>query len=415
MTMGLLILSVFTAAFAMIAKRLTMTVITAPMMFIAFGLLLSKTDLFTHGEAEEILHLVAEVALVVLLFLDAAQIDLSALRKRHVWPTRMLVIGLPLAIALGVVAFWVLLPGWSIFAIALLAAILAPTDAALGQVVVTNSMVPERSRRALTVESGLNDGLALPAILLFACFTAEAIDPNETNWAVFGAKQLILGPVIGIIVGYVGGRALLIAKKKKLTADTFEGIGAIALAGAAYLGATQIGGNGFIAAFAGGLVFGNVVKGQCKFVYEFMESEGQFLTWGAFFLLGLALMPEALHLFNWQTLAVVMVSLLVIRPLAIWVSLIGTDASTITRIFFGWFGPRGLATALFALLVVPTIDHEYAEPILSLAINTVWISALLHGFTALPGAKLYAAYLKKIGPCAETEPIETSAKPLITK
>jgi NhaP-type Na+/H+ or K+/H+ antiporter len=135
-----------------------------------------------HAGAEASLHLVAEIALIVLLFLDAAQINLDALRKRHVWPGRMLVIGLPLSIAFGVLAAMVLLPGWSIFAVALLAAILAPTDAALGQAVVSNPLVPERARRALTVESGLNDGLALPVILLFASLAAHAAGQGDTNW-----------------------------------------------------------------------------------------------------------------------------------------------------------------------------------------------------------------------------------------
>ena len=148
--------------------------------------------------------------------------------------------------------------------------------------------------------------------------------------------------------------------------------------------ATQIGGNGFIAAFIAGLCFGSVVKGGCKFVYEFTESEGQILTWGAFFLLGLALVPHALQHLNASTLAIILISLFIVRPLAIWISLLGTDAAPLTRLFFGWFGPRGLATALFALLIIEKISHELAEPIHMLAVNAVWISALLHGLSAMP-------------------------------
>jgi NhaP-type Na+/H+ or K+/H+ antiporter len=280
--------------------------------------------------------------------------------------------------------------------------------------VVTNPLVPERSRRALTVESGLNDGLALPAVLLFASLTAEVIHDDSTNWLVFGAKQLLLGPLAGMIVGFAGGAVLIWAKKNALTADIYEGVGAIALASASYLAAIAVGGNGFIAAFVAGLCFGHVVQGRCKFVYEFTESEGLLLTWSAFFLLGLALLPDALQHLSWPMVALIISSLFIIRPVAIWISLLGTDASPITRLFFGWFGPRGLATALFALLVVSEIDHELAEPILALAINAVWISALLHGLTAQPGAKWYAAHVKSMGDCAETEPIEHSAKPLIT-
>lgn len=414
MTAGLLIVTLFATCFAMVAHRLSSTWLTAPMVFIAFGYLLSVTGVFPHENTEQLLHIVAEVALILLLFLDAAQIRLSALRKQHAWPVRMLVIGLPLAIALGTFAAWLFLPHWPLFALALVASILAPTDAALGQAVITNQSVPERSRQALTVESGLNDGMALPAVLLFASLTAEVMDQVGTNWGLFGAKQLVLGPLVGLAIGFAGGHILMWAKRRKMTAVAFEGVGAIALAGSAYLAANLIGGNGFISAFVAGLSFGHVVKGQCKFVYEFTESEGLLLTWGAFFLLGLALLPEALHHLTWQTAALILTSLFLVRPLAIWCSLLGTNASPVTRLFFGWFGPRGLATALFALLVVPQVDHELATPILALAINAVWISALLHGLSAQPGAAWYAARVSQMGPCPETEPVEHTATRLST-
>ncbi|MCP4384830.1 MAG: sodium:proton antiporter [Hyphomicrobiales bacterium] len=414
MTTGLLIIAGFTAAFCMAAKRISGTVITAPMVFLALGWLVSRTDLLPLTEMEETLHLVAEIALIIVLFLDAAQIDLRVLRVRHVWPVRMLTIGLPLTIAPGTLAAFPFLPGWPLAAVALVAAILAPTDAALGQVVVTNPVVPKRVRRALTVESGLNDGMALPAVLPFASLAAEAMDGGATDGLVFGAMQLVLGPLVGIAVGWIGGRALLFAKDHHLTANTFEGVGALALAGAAYLGATEIGGNGFIAAFVAGLFFGNVVGGRCKFVYEFTESEGQLLTWGAFLLIGLVLVPDALHHLTLTNLAIILLSLFVVRPAAIWLSLLGTDASPTTRLFFGWFGPRGLATALFALLIVERVTPEIAEPVLALAVNTVWISALLHGLSAAPAARWYGALVKTMGPCPETMEIKSSARPLAT-
>lgn len=396
MTTGLLILAMFTVCFTMIAKRLSTTIVTAPMVFLGFGVLMAQSSMMPVEEGEKLLHIVAELALIVLLFLDAAQIDLDMLRKRHVWPTRMLLIGLPLTVVLGAVAAWPFLGGYPLVAVVLVAAILAPTDAALGQAVVSNPVVPERSRRALTVESGLNDGLALPVILLFASLTAEAMLNDATNWILFGVKQLALGPLVGTIAGFVGGHMFLMAKRRKMTSAAIEGIGALALAGGAYLAAGEIGGNGFISAFVAGLFFGNVVKGQCGFIYEFTESEGQMLTWGAFFLIGLALVPDAIAHLSLPVLGIIFLSLFVVRPLAIWLSLIGTDASTTTKLFFGWFGPRGLATALFALLIVDQIDHELGEPILMLAINAVWISVLLHGASAAPGAKWYGAKIAAV-------------------
>ncbi|MEP5729504.1 MAG: cation:proton antiporter [Sulfitobacter sp.] len=388
---GFLIVCMVAVGFSMVAQRLSTSVLTAPMVFISTGVLLSWTGLLSAHDMEVLLHPVAEVALVILLFLDAAQIDLSALRKRHVWPTRMLLVGLPASIALGALAGLFLFPAWPFAAVALTAAILAPTDAALGQAVVTNPHVPIRSRRALTVESGLNDGLALPVILFLASVTAAESTADGAAWLIYGAKQILLGPLVGILFGATGGWILLRAKAHGTTSEIYEGVGALGLAGAAYLAAVMIGGNGFISAFVAGLAFGGVVKGACKFVFEFTESEGQLLAWTAFLLLGAALVPEAIAHLTWQMLALILLSLFVVRPIAIWLSLIGTDATRITRLFFGWFGPRGLATALFALLVVEQISHEFGAQILHIAVNTVWISALLHGLSAAPAAKWYGA------------------------
>lgn len=390
----LLIVCVFTLAYCLFAKGLSKTVITAPMLFIAFGASLAFSGVMTGHSGEQALHLVAEIALVVLLFLDASQINFKRLRGQSSQAARMLLLGLPLAVLIGTAAAYPFLPGWPIAAIALAAAILSPTDAALGQAVVTNENVPENDRRTLTVESGLNDGLALPIILLFACMTAGIVgEPGSEgwNWVGFAIAQLTLGPLAGIAVGFGGGKLLVWAQKKGWTSETFEGVAALALAGTAYLFATEIGGNGFIAAFVAGLAFGNIVKESCHFIYEFAEGEGQILTWGAFFLLGLVLVPEAIEHLTLETLAIILISLFIVRPLAIWLSLTGSRTPALTRLFFGWFGPRGLATALFALLVVSQYQHEYAQEVLYLAVNAVWISALLHGLTAVPAAARYGA------------------------
>ncbi|MEM8704354.1 MAG: cation:proton antiporter, partial [Pseudomonadota bacterium] len=339
MATGLLMLAMFTVCYTLLAKTLSKGILTAPILFIGFGYLMAQTGLMPFAEAEHLLHIVAELALIILLFLDAAQINLRALRERHQWPLRMLLIGLPLAVAIGTAAAAPFLTAYPLIVAALVAALLAPTDAALGQAVVTNKAVPERVRRALTLESGLNDGLALPVILLFASLTAEMMHQDATNWLLFGAKQLVFGPLVGGIMGLAGGYLFLAAKHRKMTSVTIEGIGAIAMAGAAYLAAGMIDGNGFISAFVAGLCFGNIIKGQCAFIYEFTENEGQMLAWGAFFLIGLALLPGAIAHLDAGMLAIILISLFVVRPLAVWLSLSGTDAAPLTKLFFGWFGP----------------------------------------------------------------------------
>ena len=392
---NIIIVMVCVAVYSLLAKRLSSTIFTAPIIFMALGYALSFSNTVGLEQAETILHLVAEAALIILLFADASMINFAALRKRNIWPQRMLLIGLPLALLFGTGVASILLPSWSIFAVALVASILAPTDAALGQAVISNVNVPERERRTFIIESGLNDGLALPVVLFFACTLATIEGEHDSNFLLFVIQQLTLGPGIGILLGWLGGHALMHAHKRGLSESHFEGVAAIAIAVAAYVGASMVDGNGFIAAFCAGMTFGKIAQPRIKHVQEFVESEGQILVWASFFLIGLVLLPEALHHLTWATLILILLSLFVVRPLAIYLSLIGTDAKPTTRLFFGWFGPRGLATALFALLVVGEINQTYAEQVLMIAINAVWISTLLHGFSAAPGANWYANNVSK--------------------
>ncbi|MHA1569160.1 MAG: cation:proton antiporter [Alphaproteobacteria bacterium] len=393
---GLLIAAVAIFAYALIARRLSDWILTAPMVFLGLGWGMTEAGLFHVEGTEKALHLLAEATLVIVLFSDAAAVDLVALRKRFVWPERMLLIGLPAAMALGTLAGWILLPGWPIWEVALLAAILAPTDAALGQAVVTNPAVPDRVRRALTVESGLNDGLALPAVLFFGCIAVGGVHDNiQTSWLVFAAEQIGLAALSGAAVGWLGGRAMRAADTRLLSSAAFEGIGVLALAGMSYLVSTELGGNGFLAAFVGGLAFGAVMKGRCRFVFEFMETEGQILVLATFLLIGAALLPEAAARIEPVAILLILISLFAVRPAAIWLSLWRTDAPPLTKGFLGWFGPRGLATVLFALLVVGQLDAlKHGDEILTIAAIAVALSAVLHGVSAAPGARWYGG---KIG------------------
>jgi len=390
MQIALLIVMLSVAIYALNAKRLSSTIFTSPIIFLSLGYLINLCGVVPPEHSEELLYLVAEAALIILLFADASLTDFNALRKSYLWPKRMLLIGLPLAVLFCAIAASLLFPSWSIFAAALVASILAPTDAALGQAVVSNKSVPIEERRTLTVESGLNDGLVLPIVLFFACTLATMEGEHDSNFLKFTTQQLVLGPTIGVLIGWLGGKALLKSLDQGFTDNHFEGIAAIAMAVLAYLIATVVDGNGFIAVFSAGLMFGHIVKERGKHVAEFVESEGQILIWGSFLLIGMVLLPEAISLLTFPIAALIGLSLFIIRPLAIWISLIGTDASHLTRLFFGWFGPRGLATVLFALLIIGDINHAYAEPILVIAINAVWISALLHGMSAAPGARWYS-------------------------
>ena len=387
---SLIVVAVVVFLLALVARPLGRSLLTGPMIFLFFGLALDAAGGVRIAEAEQILFLLAEITLALVLFSDAATIDFERARRNHIWPERMLVFGIPLAIGLGLAAGLVLLPGWPVWEVAVLAAVLAPTDAALGKAVVSNPVVPQRIRQTLTIESGLNDGLVLPAVLFFASVAVGGTHGGggPDNWLVFAAEQIVFGAAAGALVGGLGGFVMRLASDRGLTVNAFEGIGVLALAATAYLSAELLGGNAFLAAFVGGFAFGAVMRTRCPFVFDFMDTEGQLLIFGTFLLLGATLLPEAMAALRWEWLLLIALSLFVVRPAAIWLSLLGTDALPQTRLFLGWFGPRGLATALFGLIVLREYDLlTRGQDLLHVAVIATFASAILHGISAAPAAR----------------------------
>ena len=409
--MELTALALVAAAFllyALVSGRLEGTVLTAPIVFAAFGFLVGPGgfDLAEIDVGHSFLHTVAELTLILVLFADAARIDLQRVREDHNLPLRMLVVGLPLAIALGAFAAAVIFPQFSLWEAALLAALLAPTDAALGQAVVSNRAVPIRIRQAINIESGLNDGIALPAVLMFAALAGAAHGAGEPNdWVRFGLLQITLGPVAGVVIGFVGARLIDGAAERGAVSEPFQGIAILALAGLCYVVSELIGGNGFIAAFVGGMVFGNSIRNQCAFLFEFMETEGQLLMLITFLVFGVALLPEGLAGLEFRHVLYAILSLTVIRVLPIAVSLIGSGVRTPTYLFLGWFGPRGLASILFVLLILEEAEIMHESAILSVTAITVGLSILLHGVSAAPLANVYGRVAERMGECEERKSV----------
>ncbi len=354
-------------AYALVSGRLEGTVFTAPLLFVAFGFLAGAGGFgFADIDVEHsAIHVIAELTLILVLFTDAARIDLNRVRADHNLPARMLLIGLPLAMAAGTFVAAMLFPAFSLWEAALLAALLAPTDAALGQSVVSAKAVPLRIRQSINIESGLNDGIALPAVLLFAALAGAAHGANTADdWLRFGLLQVTLGPVAGVLVGYAGARLIDTAAERAWATTAFQGIGILAVAVLAYVVAEIIGGNGFISAFVAGMVFGNSIRHPCTYLFEFMESEGQLLMLITFLVFGAALLPEGLAHMNVTFVVYAVLSLTVIRMIPIALSLLGSGIRLPTHLFLGWFGPRGLASILFVLLILEeaAIPHQLPRP-----------------------------------------------------
>jgi len=410
--MELLSLAIITGGlllYTLVSGRLQGTVLTAPLIFIVFGYTLGPDgiNLAAVDVGHSAIHLLAEFTLILVLFTDAARIDLNSVRKDHDLPVRMLLIGLPLTMLAGaLVAAWVF-PAFSIWEAALLAALLAPTDAALGQAVVSAKIVPVRIRQAINIESGLNDGIALPAVLLLAAMASIGHDATEaSDWIRFGLLQVTLGPIAGIVIGYLGARLLDTAIERGSSSSAFQGIGILSLAVFTYVVAELVGGNGFIAAFIGGMVFGHSIRNSCTFLFEFMETEGQLLTLITFLIFGAALLPEAVAHLSPRIFLYAILSLTVIRMLPIAISLLGTGLRMPSYLFLGWFGPRGLASILFVLLILEESDVPHRDELLSVTVVTVALSALLHGLSAAPFARIYGRLAGRMGECEESRPVK---------
>jgi NhaP-type Na+/H+ or K+/H+ antiporter len=380
-------------AFGLVSRRLEGTLLTAPIVFVAAGFVLGPWALGLvefRLDGHTVL-LVGEIALAIVLFTDAASTNFSILRQNEALPLRLLGIGMPLTIVLGTVVAALLLTDLTLWEAAIVGVVLAPTDAALGQAVVSNPRVPARIRQALGVEAGLNDGLSVPFLALFlALAEAEVEHLSADIWIRFALEQIGYGVLVGIGVGLVGGWLVRWASHRGWMTDSFRRLALLALAIIAWALADQIGGNGFIAAFVGGLLIGPTVERLGERVIRFTEAEGQLLNLSVFFIFGV-LVLGAIQPLSWEIALYALLSLTLIRMLPVALSLYGTDLRGVSVLFAGWFGPRGLASIVLGLIVVeeaPLLPGRgEIEAVVAL---TVVLSVLLHGVTAAPLSAVYA-------------------------
>ena len=341
----LAILSGIVLLFGICSSKLRSWNITGPMALVTLGVVvtvLAPTS-FQDERNATFIEIFAEVTLILVLFSDAANLNLRTFIKDHNLAQRMLMMGMPLSILLGTIFALLLFEQIGIVEAALLAAILAPTDAALGQAVVSSPKVPSRIRQTLNTESGLNDGIALPMVLFFVCMASAVHDPKTAEyWLKFGAMQLILGPLAGWFVASVSANALNRAMKTAVLHRSVQGIATLSTAFLAFAGAEQIGGNGFIAAFVAGLVFGNMFHGDKDFLFDFWETQGMLLTLVTFFFFGLTMVPMLFKSMEWSFVIYGVLSLTLVRLVPVAISLIGTGLPIRTVSFLGWFGPVAL-------------------------------------------------------------------------
>jgi sodium/hydrogen antiporter len=401
---GLAVLLAVVFLYGLISRRLEGSVVTAPMTFVAAGMVLGPAalGLVNFDLENETVLLVAEFALALLLFTDATRVDLRALGSPPHLPARLLGVGMPLTIVLGAVAAALVLPGLSFWEAAIVAAVLAPTDAALGQAVVSDERVPATVRRSLNVEAGLNDGLSVPFLALFiALALAEEEALTGGRWILFALQQIGFGVLVGALVGVSGAWLVREAIRWGWISDTFERLALLALALLAYALAGLAGGNGFIAAFAGGLCAGPFLRGIGERAVGFADAEGQLLNAAVFFTFGAVAIPLLLDEMDLSVALYAGLSLSVIRMLPVGIALLGTRLRGVSVLFMGWFGPRGLASIILGLVFLEEAAALSASVEISTVVAaTVLLSVLLHGLTSSPLSMLYARSAATMSPAA---------------
>jgi len=382
--------------YGLVSRLAERSPITAPMVFVAIGILASPLGIgiLSVQINAALVQIIASVTLVLVLFVDASTISVPSLIRERRLPMRLLLIGLPLTMVFGALAGFLIFPDMGVWVVVLMALILSPTDAALGQAVVTNPAIPERIRRAINVESGLNDGMALPPILVCIAALSEAVagHTGTSYWINFTLKQLILGPVAGILVGWFGGLLVDKAARAGWMNETYQRLSSGSLAVIAYASAEAMHGNGFMAAFFSGLALGTRTPSVRERIHEFAEAEGQQLALFIFLMLGLILIPLTIQYWDMLAWLYAILSLTVIRMIPVALSLIGSKLDWGTVCFIGWFGPRGIASILYLLIVVGRLGKTGYEYMISVIALTVLLSVFLHGISAVPLAHIYGRY-----------------------
>ncbi|MBE9176071.1 cation:proton antiporter [Synechocystis salina LEGE 06155] len=389
------IIAVFIVFYSLIAKAIGRTWISDAMVFVVAGFLLGDDGLgwLDFNVTSENLETIVELTLALILFTDAANANLPVLKNSLRLPWRLLAIGLPLTIALGFGVSSLLFPQFSWVEAALLAVMLAPTDAALGKAVVSNTQVPDNIREDLNVESGLNDGICVPLLLsLLAIADSQQTQGIPTSLlASLFLQQIGIGVLIGVSFAFIATQMRHFFLKKNWAAQDWQPVLPIALAVACFATSQQLGGSGFIACFVGGLTFGGLNRQQRESLLIAAEGAGDALsliTWVAF---GSSIVVLVFAQITWQAVVYGLLSLTIVRMVPVAIALLGLKQNLYTVIFAGWFGPRGLASIVFAVMVLDA-RLPYSQEIAVVVSLTIIFSVIAHGLSATPLANRYGRW-----------------------
>ena len=390
---GVILMVLFIIGYALFSKYLATTPVTGPILFVAFGLLVGPEalDVVTVQLNSDGVQWLLEGTLVVILFTDAAIIDVRAVRRNLFVPVRLLTIGLVLTMAAGIAVASAMFGDIGFWGAAVVAVVLAPTDAALGQAVVTNERVPHLVRQGLSVESGLNDGIVVPFLAIAIAGAAGEMQTASEIVALF-VEEIGIAVIVGVVVGWLGGKMMALAFGRGWMTREWRQVSVPLLAALCFLIADALHGSGFIAAFVGGLAFGHVVREKYPDVCTFSEAVAYLMTMMSFFVFGSILLGPQLSSITWEVIAYAALSLTIVRMLPVAVALIGSKLDFRSVAYVGWFGPRGVASLVFVGTVVVEADPADGEAIMIVVSTAVAMSVLLHGLSAWPLSNLYGRW-----------------------
>lgn len=393
MYIELAVLALFIFCYSLVAGRVDKMSMSGPIFFVFSGLLMGPLGLgwFSADISNTDFRVFADLTLALILFIDAANADLSTLKSQMRIPFRMLLFGLPGVIALGTVLALMLFTELSFFEAAILGTMLAATDAALGKAVITNENVPAKIREGLNFESGLNDGLCVPILLVFiALASGTGAEGSRTLLALrLVLQELGIGLLVGLGLAFLGTRLIKHCRKLGWITKIWMQVTVVGLAIACFSVAQSLHGSGYIAAFVGGIVFGHKAKKETHKMVLAAEGIGETLALCTWLLFGAVVIGQIYSYFTWQVVVYALLSLTVVRMLPVFLSLSGTGEDAHSRLFLGWFGPRGLASLVFAIIVL-NAKIPGGNLIAIVAVCTVFFSLVAHGISANPLAKRMA-------------------------
>ena len=396
----LAITAAFVFCYCLVATRLERTKFNGPLVFVACGLILGPycLGLVAMDVDGETLKTLAEITLAVVLFTDSAGANLPVLMRFRRLPARLLLIGLPLTIGLGFLTGCLLYNNLTWIELALLATMLAPTDAALGQAVINDDAVPSSVREGLNVESGLNDGICVPVLLLFLAISSDSLPTGAvlSQMLELPLQAIGIGTLVGIVSAVVGCVSINGSVQRNWLDGAWTQIPVIALALVCFSISQWLGGSGFIACFVGGLIFGGLIQRQKAALLKAADGTGDVLSMITWFIFGALFIGDCLLAPQWQAIVYALLSLSVIRILPVCLAVIGMGLETDSKLFMGWFGPRGLASIVF-IVMVNEANLPGANTLVQAVTWTVLLSVILHGITANPLANAYALRTKTRG------------------